>query len=328
MDEVQITEDWKGFCLDKVSIIRDGGQAVGFKVNGKEFYLEDRMADAQIRDLRGFNVSSIPEGISLRPLDGNTIVFEGSISSDSKGHGIAFMDIQAYRKYWDYKFGARQYYDAMKEALAIRNRTSHDVKFVTLEDDGAWLFFRYEILLHEDMPVDKALLRFKEIVDEIQGHTERILEKAEISPRILKDEETYTIHVLLPLFRAMGLYDVHYHHGKREFGKDITFSEIDKFGVRRDYGVQVKAGNLSGEAQSTLDKIIAQIDDAFAHPYLEVTSRERRYISSLIVAISGRFTDNAKDKIVAKVGRRTVYFLDIEKVEDLLSRYMNRRVRK
>ena len=68
MDEVQITEDWQGFCLDKVSIIRDRGQPVGFKVNAKEFYLEDGMADAQIRDLRGFNVSSIPEGISLRIL--------------------------------------------------------------------------------------------------------------------------------------------------------------------------------------------------------------------------------------------------------------------
>lgn len=317
------------FPLDKVSIIKQGGEVVGFRVNGKEFYAEETgWADAQVSELKGFNTSSIPRGIWLRPLDGNLIVLEGGISRNGKGRGVANMDVHVYRKYWDHKFGAGQYFEAMKEALAIRKRTNHDVEFIELEDDGAHLSFRYEILLHEDMPVDKALQRFKEIVQEIEGHTERILEKAEISPRVLRDEETYTNEVLLPLFRAMGFNDVHYNHGKREFGKDITFSEIDKFGVRRNYGVQVKAGDLSGEVQSDLDKIIAQIDDAFTIPFLEVTSREQRYISNLIIAVSGRFTDNAKDKIMAKVAVRTVYFFDIEKVEELLTKYMKRQLRK
>ena len=75
------------------------------------------------------------------------------------------------------------------------------------------------------------------------------------------------------------------------------------------YGVQVKAGNLSGEAGSEIDKIIAQIGDAFSMPYLNTTSREKRYISDLIIAISGRFTENAKDKIVEKVNRGNIYFL-------------------
>ena len=307
--------------------MRERGEMIGFTINGREFYIDDSgSAEAQVRDLRGFNISSIPKGAWLRPLNADRLVIEGEISSNSKNYGIARMDVHAYRKYWDYKFGVGQYYSAMKKALAIRRRSTHDVKFVELEDDGTHLFFRYIILLHEDMKVDKALRRFKEIVQEIEAHTERLLEKTDISPGVLNDEERYTNELLLPLFRAMGFIDVHYNHGRREFGKDITFSEIDKFGVRRNYGVQVKAGDLSGEAKSDLDMIISQIDDAFASPYLEVTSREQRYISNLIVAISGRFTENAEEKIRDKVEKRTVYFLQIEKVEELLSKYLKRRL--
>jgi len=293
--------------LDKVSILKHGNEVLGFKINEKEFYVEeDGHADVNEDELKGFSIGSIPPEFSLRPLDGITIVFEGEISSDDKGHGIAYMGVESHRRFWDYKFGAGQFYNTMKEAIALRKKTSHDVHFSGLEDDGELLRLSYEILLKQDMSVDRALKRFKEIVDEIEGHTVRLLEREEISPKVLLSEEPFTNEVLLPLFRTMGLNDVHYNHGKREFVKDITFSDIDKFGVRRNYGVQVKAGNMSGEAKSTLDKIIGQVDDAFDIPYVEVTSRERRYISTLIIAMSGRFTDNAKDKIMAKVGRRTV----------------------
>ena len=313
--------------MDRVSMIKDEEGIVGFKINEKEFYVEeDGAADVEESELKGFNISSIPRNFAIRPMRGSTVVFDGTISSDSNRQGIAHMEVEGIRKYWDYKFGVGQYFKAMKKALSVRKRSSHDVNFIDLEDDGAWLHFRYEILLRQDMPVNKALKRFKEIVNEIEGHTVRLLEKAEIDPGILRKEETFTNQVLLPLFRAMGLSDVHYNHGKREFGKDITFSEVDKFGVRRNYGIQVKAGNISGEAQSALDKMIGQIDDAFDTRYVEVTSREQRYISTLVIAISGRFTDNAKDKILAKVGRRTVYFLDIEKIEELLTKYMKKQI--
>lgn len=310
-------------------MIKEGKQVLGFKINDKEFFVEESgYADVEVSELKGFNIGSIPRNFSLRPLDGITVVLEGELSSDGKRHGIAYMNIEEPRRFWDYKFGVGQFYKAMKEALVIRKRTSHDVNFIELEDDGELLRFRYEILLKQDMPVNKAFKRFKEIVNEIEGHTVRLLENVEIPPKVLLEEKKFTNQLLLPLLRAMGLNDVHYNHGKREFGKDLTFSDVDKFGVRRNYGVQVKAGNLSGEAQSTFDKIIGQIDDAFDTPYVEVTSREQRYISTLVIAISGRFTDNAKDKIMAKVGRRrTVYFLDIEKIQELLTKYMKKQIR-
>ena len=312
---------------DKVSFIKDNGDVVGFVINDKKFYAEDGWrVEIQVDDLKGFNISSIPNGFWLYPLEGNTIVFEGEISSDKEHVGIVNMNIHIYRKYWYHKFGASQFVSAMKRAIDTRKETDNDVEFVEIEDDGAHIFFRYNIFLFQDMPINQAYRRFQEIVQEIVGHTERVLEGEEISSEILNDEIKFTVEVLLPLFRNMGFIDVKYNHGQREFGKDVTFSEIDKFGVRRNYGVQVKAGDLSGEAGSKIDKIIGQIGDAFSMPYIDTTSREKRYISDLIIAVSGRFTENAKDKIIEKVNRGNIYFFDIDKIQELLTLHVKKTI--
>lgn len=313
---------------DKVTLIKENGDTIGFRINDKEFYSEEEgFVEVEISDLKGFNIGSIPNGFWLRPLEGDTIVLEGQISSEKEHVGIACMDLHIYRKYWDHKFGAFQYVKTMTKAINIRKKSNNDVEFTEIEDDGAHIFFRYKVFLFEDMPIDNAFQRFQEIVHEIEGHTERLLEGEEVSSEILDNETKFVIELLLPLFRNMGFIDVKYNHGKREFGKDITFSEIDRFAVRRNYGVQVKAGELSGGAGAEIDKITAQIEDAFSMSYVDTTSRERRYISDLIVAISGRFTDNAKDKIIEKIKRRNLYFLDIDKIQELLTQYMGKTVR-
>ena len=66
------------------------------------------------------------------------------------------MDIHIYRKYWDHKFGALQYVNAMKKAIEIRKKSEKDVEFNEIDDDGAHIFFRYDIFLLEDMPINKA----------------------------------------------------------------------------------------------------------------------------------------------------------------------------
>jgi len=313
---------------DEVSILKENDEIVGFVVNGKEFYVDESgRVEVQISDLKGFKISSIPEGISLWPLEGNTIIFEGVLSSIERYPGIAYMEIHVYRKYWDHKFGASQYFNAMKKAVESRQKSDRDVEFIEIEDDGTHLFFRYNIFLFEDMLIDEAFRRFQEIVREIEGHTERILNKEEISSEILNDERKFTLEILLPLLRNMEFTDIKYNHGNREFGKDITFSEFDRFGIRRNYGVQVKVGDLSGEAGSELDEMIGQIRDAFSMPYIDITSRERRYISDLVIAISGRFTNNAKEKIIEKVNQRNICFLDIEKIQELLTKYIGKTIR-
>lgn len=308
---------------DKVTLIKEDGDTIGFRINGKEFYSEEEgFVEVEISDLVGFNIGSIPNGFCFHLFEGE---YEWDILSDEKYVGISSVNLHIYRKYWDHKFGALQYVNAMKKAIEIRKKSEKDVEFTEIEDDGAHISFRFDLFLSEDLPINEAFRKFKQIVEEIEGHTERILEGEEVSSEILNDEKKFCLELLLPLFRNMGFVDIKYNHGKREFGKDVTFSEIDIFGVRRNYGVQVKAGDLSGEAGAEIDKIIAQIDDAFKMAYINTTSREKRYISDLIVAISGRFTDNAKDKIIEKADRRNLYFMDIDKIQELLIQYRKKR---
>jgi len=59
-------------------------------------------------------------------------------------------------------------------------------------------------------------------------------------------------------------------------------------------------------------------------PYYEVGSKDPRYISVFIIAISGRYTKNAKEKIVEKSPKGvigSVYFLDRENIIELIERY-------
>jgi hypothetical protein len=55
-------------------------------------------------------------------------------------------------------------------------------------------------------------------------------------------------------------------------------------------------GDASGSVNASIDEILGQIADAFAMPYYELGSKEPRYISTFLIAISGRFRANAKGK--------------------------------
>jgi hypothetical protein len=138
------------------------------------------------------------------------------------------------------------------------------------------------------------------------------------------NESAFCEEVVGPLLRRMGFLCVHYTHGTREYGKDFTFSELTPFGVLRHYGLQAKAGNVSGEVNSTIDELVGQVADAFNITYIDISSAESRCISTFIVAISGGFTANAKEKIVHKVtpGRRgSILFLDRETIFELIARH-------
>jgi hypothetical protein len=169
-----------------------------------------------------------------------------------------------------------------------------------------------------------ALAKGAEILKTIIGEAEIALGGIRWKAEYETDEKVFCEEVLAPLLRRMGFLAVRYTHGVRENGRDFTFSELTSFGVMRHYGLQAKAGDVSGGVNSAIDELIGQADDAFKMPYYEIASTEPRYISTFIVAISGRFTSNAKDKIVQKVPRGvwgSLLFLDRELILELIGRY-------
>ena len=151
-----------------------------------------------------------------------------------------------------------------------------------------------------------------------------LLNPGSIDKQALRSEEVFSLCVLLPLFRNMGYESVHYNHGQREFGKDIIFSEHDKLGGTRNFGVQVKLGDVSGEANSEIDKLIGQANDAFKMTYLDIYSKKRKKITDLIIVISGKFKGNAPQKICEKVHNKNIYFIDIDKIQELIEKYLNK----
>src|SRR5438128_2301444 len=93
-----------------------------------------------------------------------------------------------------------------------------------------------------------------------------LLHSAEVALSGLPWTDEYTINVnsfcrelLHPLLRRMGFVFVRYSHGKREYGKDFTFSELTPFGIYRHYGLQAKAGDVSGGVNAAIDELLGRL---------------------------------------------------------------------
>jgi len=140
----------------------------------------------------------------------------------------------------------------------------------------------------------------------------------------IKNEQLFSQEIIYPLLLRMDFHHIQYSHGRREYGRDFIFSETTPFGGTRFYGIQVKAGDIRGGVNSEIDEILGQLDDAFGMPFCEIRSDGKRYISEVVIAISGFFTDNAKDKIANKTPpsmRGSVHFVDRNVINELIQRY-------
>ncbi len=312
---------------DEVKLLRRKGEVIGLSINGKRLRSIDEVEfDARIEDVKDVRISSIPKGfiIGIRDVEG----FQGLIfaANDERPTPFTLVSVEAQKSDWFHGFSIKRYFEALKQSIQIRTEHEHDVSVEEISGNNEGFDVMYSAFLKPNMTFANAIRHCLAVMREIQADTERILQKEDISAESLEDEEKFTMEVLLPLFRRMGFLDVHYNHGQKEFGKDITFSEIDKFNQRRNYGVQVKVGDISGRAKSDLNEAINQINEAFPHDYIDTSSRERRFISDFVIAISGHFTDKAKEKIMEEVRARNVHFFDIDKIEELLVKYIGKRI--
>ena len=71
-------------------------------------------------------------------------------------------------------------------------------------------------------------------------------------------EDAFCRQLLHPLLRRMGFVSVRYTHSKREYDKDFTSSELTPFGHFRHYGLQAKAGDVSGGVNAAIDELLGR----------------------------------------------------------------------
>jgi len=139
-----------------------------------------------------------------------------------------------------------------------------------------------------------------------------------------KNESAFSQNLLQPLFWKMGFEKVIYNHGSKEFGRDFILSKTNEFGIAEYYGVQVKAGSISGKVNSQIDELINQYIDAISMPWEDVR-RNQEYISKFIIVISGHFKANAKDKIKHKIpasAQANIIFLDKDSIIALNRKFL------
>ena len=177
-------------------------------------------------------------------------------------------------------------------------------------------------VLLKDLPLGIALTPCKGI----QPLSEAIHSKIEesVRPKVEGDwSETAFIRAkLIPLLKSLGFRNVVFNHGPREFGRDILFSRQSEFGIPEYWAAQVKLGNVSGKSNSYIDLIVSQAQEAFKIPVLDIQTKSKIWISKFVVMITGRFTENAVEKICEKIEshslRNNLIFVDGEKLQELI----------
>lgn len=269
------------------------------------------------------NISEYPEKLRFDihdPTGFDTYLFHELYVTKENDSIKFFFNCLHPNKYWENKWGLSTFLVTLSEI--IKDSQVATVEYISVDSD--WKELKIFFLITEDFIFQKQ-------IDELTAHLKNFIKQAERQlsgsfwrKELETNEGLFCTDILYPLLRKMGFIDVRYRHGTKEYGKDFTFSEQTKFGNLRHFGLQAKAGNLRGNVNSYLDEIIGQLNDAFSMSYHEITANENRQISTFIIAISGQFTDNAKDKIIEKIPKQfkgAVYFVDRDKINELIEKY-------
>jgi hypothetical protein len=308
--------------------LRETGDRVSVLIAGNEINIQDAepetvFAECDFEKLCGESNSGFPAGLILEVRSddgfGTDLFFEANLIGE-EGRLLLHLVCNEANEYWEGKYGLRVFLGAIANQVSFHDGLTVVEEFLTETYKG--------LTIESEVPSGANL---SETILRVAGELKLAMREADVAlaggvwdQRFETDEAAFCTDLLLPLFRRMGFLNVRYRHGVKEYGKDFTFSEMTPFRGLRHYGVQAKAGSLSGGVNSAIDEIIGQIHDGFAMPYYELGSSDPRYVSTFIVAVSGSFTGNAKDKLAEKIPTGltgSILFLDRESIAELVERY-------
>lgn len=135
------------------------------------------------------------------------------------------------------------------------------------------------------------------------------------------NEDQYTNEIIIPLLRHMGFIEVTYNHGIEEFGKDVLFTEFDRFGNKKYHAAQIKVANILGGNNKGINDLVDHITNAFEMPFSDLVTKKEQNIADFFVFTKGEFRGNAK-KIILANGRlkpyiHRIYFYDGQRTTEL-----------
>ena len=230
------------------------------------------------------------------------------------------------RKYWDGKVGLKEFMTSKKSVIEEREKEVGDVELTHYDDDGVYIHLEY-CAEFEDEKLIQIVQMAEQVSEEIDGATEIVVGQNIWKPEESENEKEFTLRTVIPIIRKLGFDNVKYNHGKREYGRDILFSRITEFQEMEFWAAQVKFDDISGSAGGDIDEILSQIDDAFKMPFYDVYTKKGNRISKLAIIISGKFTNNAIEKICEKIEshaiKNNLVFIDGERIHNLSERFIN-----
>ncbi len=228
------------------------------------------------------------------------------------------------RKYWDGDIGFKLHMETKRDIIQEREKEIGDIKFDNYEDDGNYIFLEYSCEI-ETEKLDSVINFAEQLISEIDGAASITIGSPFKAIDDTNNEKEFTQSLVIPLLRKLGFVNVRYNHGKREFGQDVVFARRTEFEEYEFWGAQVKYGDISGGANSEIDTIISQIEDAMKISFYDVYTRKKEKLSKVAIIISGKFTENAVEKICEKIEsnaiKNNIIFIDSDKINSLTEKF-------
>jgi hypothetical protein len=121
---------------------------------------------------------------------------------------------------------------------------------------------------------------------------------------IFSNEFQFRDAFVMPLLIRLGFGVVLNYHGQREFGRDVIFGDVDRFGHVVYYGMQIKyKSSISlSDSHSLVQDAAEATDNPFKHPH----SGREEFISCFYVANAGDISEQARDNFFSGVPRRGI----------------------
>lgn len=310
------------FCNDVIGL-------ASFMIDGEEYSEDGEKAVVPIAVLKKTDISSVPYNFTIEICEFQCESMV-QIKTPAQFQRIGEKEFSVRyeesigRKYWDGTVELKLYMETKRGIIEERAKEVGDVVLRHYIERGSFFWLQYDSVMSADS-MENLLTDIEQLYGEVKGATDIALGSPFQKIDDCEKESEFTIKVLLPLFRKLGFVNVKYNHGNKEFGKDIIFARRTEFDEYEYYGVQVKYGDVSGGVNGDINGLITQAKDAFSMPFYDVYSRNRVRISKVVIAISGKFTQNAIEKIIEGIPdyplKNNIIFLDGEKIENLMSKY-------
>jgi len=110
--------------------------------------------------------------------------------------------------------------------------------------------------------------------------------------RSYKNEHDFTRNFLHQLLQKLGFAVVVDYHGAVEYGKDLVFVEMDRFGHLRYHGLQARFRANIGLQE--MRDLVESCKQAFANPFRHPHTGQKEAISGFYAVNGGSFSDTAR----------------------------------